>query len=105
MTDPQSAGFREAGQLDWHEISLIDNEVSTLDDFEPDDGRRKTVAQYETDDWDAESTGLVSLAQAREDLAARVADPACPETDAEADVYDQLTEHDDGSGDQFADER
>ena len=88
MTDPQSRIFRDATRDEWDEVELVDNEHATLDDLEPDDATRKTVDEYEAEGWDAERSGPKTLDEAREILAARIADPSAPETDAEAGAYD-----------------
>lgn len=89
MTDPQARIFRESTPDEWHEAALVDHPDATLDDLEP-DGSRRTVDEYERDGWDAERAGPKTLAQARENLAARIADPSAPDTPAELGAYDDL---------------
>lgn len=78
--DPQSAAFREAGDDDWVSDQQI-AEVATVHD-----GPVRTPEEYEG--WDAGREGAKSLDEAREALAARIADPAAPEDEQSAGAYD-----------------
>ena len=90
MTDPQSRIFRDAQPDELSDYGLLDHPQGTLEDFDPQPG--KTREDYEAEGWDSERAGPKSLEQARENLAARIADPACPDTDAEAGAYNDDTE-------------
>lgn len=91
MSDPQSSAYRDAGPQDWDETSLVDHPHGSLDSLEA--NRPASWAQvrdqYERAEWDAERAGPKSVEQARENLAARIDDPACPDSDAEAGAYDE----------------
>ncbi len=104
MTDPQSRIFHESTPDEWDETTLLDKPDGTLDDLEPDDATRKTVDDHEADGWDAERAGPKSLEQARENLAARIADPSAPDTDGEYTAYDELDPDAEHDGDELADE-
>ena len=86
MTDAQSRAFRDATPDEWQESTLADNEHGTLDDLDP-DGARRSVEEYEAAGWDAERTGPKTVDEARESLAARIADPSAPDTEDEAGAY------------------
>lgn len=74
--DLQSRAFREAEPFDWREV----------DDLEPvpDHHPVRTVEEWERVNWDAGRLQPKTLDQARHLLAARVADPAAPDTDPAA---------------------
>lgn len=77
--DRQSEAFRQAGPDDW------------APDLEPNTaGAGRVLTPEEWDDlaWDHGREEPKSLDDAREALAARVADPAAPDDDASA--YDEL---------------
>lgn len=98
MTDPQSQVFREATQDDWTEVELLDHPDGTLDDLEP--APVKTVDQYESEGWDAERVEPKTIDEARDNLAARIADPHAPDTENETGAYDGTP-----GDDAFADDR
>lgn len=91
MTDPQADAFRESGPEDWDETSLVDHPHGTLRGLEDQvpAAWAQVRDQHERDGWDAERAGPKSVEQARENLAARIGDPACPDTDAQAGAYDE----------------
>lgn len=88
MTDPQTRIFRDATADQWQESALVDHPDATLDDLEP--GVRRSVDEHEADGWDSERAGPKTLDMARENLAARIADPDAPDGPAEFGAYDDL---------------
>lgn len=88
MTDPQSSAYRQAGQNDWDETSVVDHPHGTLGDQVPANWI-EVRDQHERDGWDAERAGPKTVEQARENLEARIGDPACPDSEAEAGAYDE----------------
>jgi hypothetical protein len=89
-SDPQSRAFRDATDADrWDgDLSALDarvhqpiadvGEIGLPDDYEQGLG------------WDRDREPPKTLEEAREALAARIADPAAPDTEDEADAYDYL---------------
>ncbi|MGH3989312.1 MAG: hypothetical protein ACRDTZ_18680 [Pseudonocardiaceae bacterium] len=92
-SDPQSVAYREATDTDrwdgdlpalvadggavYHEpLTRIPAEVRLPGDYEAEDG------------WDTERENPKTLEQARAALAARIADPTAPDTDAHSGAYD-----------------
>ena len=90
--DPQSRAFREAGAADRWDGSLRDlaanAEVSAVHGPIADVSRIQLPHHYEFGTgWDADRDGPKTIEQAREALAVRIADPAAPDSEAEAGVY------------------
>jgi len=86
MTDPQSSVFRDAPPSAWDETRLVDHPNLTLADLDP--LVQYSREEYEAAEWDADRAGPKTIEQARENLAARISDPAAPDTDDEAGAYD-----------------
>lgn len=92
--DPQSRVYREATAADhWdddvnalieQEGAVYHDEITSIEDIPGPDA-------YEAEQWDTGRDGPKTIAEAREALAARIADPAAPDTDAEAGAYDEET--------------
>ncbi|MFN2497079.1 MAG: hypothetical protein ABR608_14420 [Pseudonocardiaceae bacterium] len=94
--DPQAAAFRTATEADWVDDERMQAMLATgeLIYWAPDDRTPiRTPEQWEAEGWDADRAPAKTLAQAREALAARIADPSAPDTAAEANAY-----HDDAGG-------
>jgi hypothetical protein len=91
-SDPQSRAYREAGPADhWDDDvnalieqhgAVVHDEATVIDDVRGPDS-------YETDGWDIDRDGPKTIGEAREALAARIADPSAPDTEAEAGAYDE----------------
>lgn len=91
-TDPQSRAFRDAADADrW------DDDIDTLVAVHgaarhpptTDVSQIRLPDDYEAAGWDAGREGPKTPTEARAALAARIADPAAPDTDAEAGAYDE----------------
>lgn len=86
--DPQSAAFRDAAPAelvdDGAMAAMLEQGLLVDTTHAP----IKPVEQWEAEQWDAERIGPKSPEEARAALAARVADPAAPDTDAT--LYDHL---------------
>ncbi|MEV6877024.1 hypothetical protein [Amycolatopsis sp. NPDC051128] len=96
MTDPtetetedaQRRAFTEAGPADWAaETALLAGALV----YEPGDPTPiKTPEEWDAEDWDAGRQNPKTLDEARAALAARIADPHAPDTEAESGAYDEL---------------
>jgi len=87
MTDPQSSVFRDAPPSAWDETPLLGHPNLTLTDLDP--LAQYSREDYETAGWDAERAGPKTIDQARQNLAARIADPHAPDTADEVGAYDE----------------
>lgn len=87
MSDLQSSAFRDAPPSAWDETPLVEHPDLTLADLEPEHEHSREA--YEAARWDAGRTGPKTLDEARENLAARIDDPAAPDTEDEAGAYDE----------------
>jgi hypothetical protein len=84
--DRQREVFRFATEADWAGVNLDECEVYADGDERP----IRTPAEWESEGWDAGREGPKSLAEAREALAARIADPHAPDDESMAHAYDDL---------------
>jgi hypothetical protein len=88
--DRQKAAFIKATESDWtRQTELLQGTVV----HEPDDPDAEPIREPEewhAQGWDAEREPPKTIAQAREALAARIADTNAPDTDAVANAYDDL---------------
>lgn len=84
MVDRQGDAFRHATEADWAGVNLAECEV-----FDDGDGQPiRTPEEWEAENWDAGREGPKTLAEAKEALADRIADPAAPDGDEVAGAYD-----------------
>jgi hypothetical protein len=88
--DRQKAAFIESTESDWiRQTELLQGTVV----HEPDDPDAEPIREPEewhAQGWDAEREPPKTITQAREALAARIADTNAPDTDAVANAYDDL---------------
>lgn len=90
-TDPQSRAFREATDADhWDDDvnTLIAEHGAEYHDPISDLSQVRMPEDYETAEWDTGRETPKTVAEAREALARRIADPEAPDTEAEAHAYD-----------------
>lgn len=93
--DPQSRAYREASKEDCWDGNIVDllveggayhealtdvNDLTPPEDYESGEG------------WDAGREGPKGPAEAREALAARIADPRAPDSEDEMGAYDDMGE-------------
>jgi hypothetical protein len=93
-TDPQSRAFREATDADhWHNDvnTLIQREGAAYHEPITDISQVRHPEDYEVEGWDDDRDGPKNVTEARDALAARIAHPSAPDTDAEAGAYDSMT--------------
>ena len=91
LMDPQAAAFRNSTVADWIDDERMQAMFATgeLTRWEPDDPAPiRRPEQWEADGWDSDREPARTPAQAREALAARIADPAAPDSEAESNAYD-----------------
>jgi hypothetical protein len=84
--DAQSAAYRHATEADWAGVDLAECEIYEDGDARP----LKTAEEWEVENWDAGRDGPKTVAEAKEALAARIADPTAPDGDEVADAYNDL---------------
>lgn len=91
-SDPQSRAYREATDADhWNGDvnALIEQEGAVYHDEATSIAQLPGPDAYEADGWDIDRDGPKTIEQARETLAARIADPTAPDTENEAHAYDE----------------
>ncbi len=90
LMDPQAAAFRNSTVVDWIDDERMQAMIATgeLTHRAPDDPAPiRRPEQWEADGWDRDGEPAKTPAQAREVLAARIADPAAPDSEAESNAY------------------
>lgn len=86
-TDRQSLAFRDATAADW----MGTEDLSECDVYADDDPRPiRTPEEYEAEQWDAGRETPKSLAEAKDALAERIANPDAPDGDEVAHAYDHV---------------
>lgn len=94
--DPQSRAFREATPDDCWDGDLVALLAESDGVYhEPiSDPRQVYLPEYYEagEGWDMSREAPKTVAEAREALAARIADPHAPDTEADAGAYDDLDE-------------
>lgn len=88
-TDPQSRAFREATEADSWDGDLTTLPGAVVHEPLTNVGHIVLPDEYEAAGWDSDRDGPKTLAEARHALAARIADPAAPDTEDEAHAYDE----------------
>ncbi|WP_410670497.1 hypothetical protein [Amycolatopsis sp. cmx-4-68] len=83
--DAQRRAFTDAGPADWAAETV--GEVHRPGD--PDAAPIKTPEEWDAEGWDADREGPKTLGEARDALAARIADPRAPDTEAVSGAYDE----------------
>lgn len=84
--DPQSRAYREATASDQFDGDFdalgaaVHEPITEL-------AQVRMPGEYEADGWDTDRLGPKSVGEARAALAARIADPTAPDTEAEAGAY------------------
>lgn len=89
-SDRQSQAFREAGPADRWDGHLPDIETAGGTVHDPVLELSDVVLpwEYELGNWDADRVGPKTPQEAAEALAARIADPAAPDSEHDAGAYD-----------------
>lgn len=90
VNDPQREAFVGASAAEWAwEVTLLEGAYvhePGVDSGDP----ILTPEEWNAAGWDGERRGPKTVAEARAALAARIADPTAPDTDAVAGAYDEL---------------
>lgn len=84
--DRQSEAYRHATEADWAGVDLAECVVYADGDPQP----IATPEEWEAAGWDAGREPPKTLAEAKDALAARIADPAAPDDESVAGAYDDL---------------
>lgn len=84
--DRQGVAFRFATEVEWAGVDLAECELYEDGDERP----IKTVGEWEVEQWDSGRERPKSLAEAKDALAARIADPHAPDGAEVIGAYDDL---------------
>jgi hypothetical protein len=90
--DPQSWAFREATESDAWDGNIVNLLAEGGAYHEPitDLTQLRLPEHHEADGWDAGREAPKTVVEAREALAARIADPSAPDAEDHAGAYDDL---------------
>lgn len=88
--DAQRSAFTGASPDDWAAEADLLADAVVHEPNEPHAEPIRTPEEWDATRWDEDRDGPKSIDEAREALAARIADPTAPDTEAVAGAYDGL---------------
>lgn len=88
--DAQRRAFTDAGAADWAAEAELLADAVVHEPGDPNAEPVRTPEEWDSTGWDENRDGPKSLDEAREALAARIADPHAPDTEATAGAYDDM---------------
>lgn len=88
--DPQRAAFADSEESDWARSAELMEGAVVHEPGDPEAPPIKSPQEWDAEGWDAERQPPKTIEESRAALAARIADPDAPDTEAHAGAYDAL---------------